>query len=79
MGYNLGDVALNGFTAKIIPNSENEGTILSIVDITDAKVSEIVAKINSACDASSTGNIMISIFIRTTGTQENLVIMINVI
>ncbi len=79
MGYNLGDIALDGFTTKIVPNSEGEGTILSIIDITPAKLNEIVAKINSARDASVTGGIVISIFIRTTGTQENLVIMINVI
>jgi hypothetical protein len=79
MGYNLGDIALNGFTTKVIPNSENEGTVLSIIDITPAKLNEIVAKINSAQDASTTGDIVISIFIKTTGTQENLVIAINVI
>lgn len=79
MGQNLGDIALNGFTTKVVPNSENEGTILSIIDITSAKLSEIVAKINSARDASTTGGIVISIFIKTTGTQENLAIMINVI
>ena len=78
-GYNLGDIALNGFTTKVVPNSENEGTVLSIIDITAAKLNEIVAKINSARDASTTGDIMISIFIKTTGTQENLVIAINVI
>ena len=78
-GYNLGNIALNGFTTKVVPNSENEGTVLSIIDITAAKLNEIVAKINSARDASTTGDIMISIFIRTTGTQENLAIMINVI
>jgi hypothetical protein len=78
MGYNLGDIALNGFTTKVVPNSENEGTVLSIIDITPAKLNEIVAKINSARDASSTGSIVISIFIKTTGTQENLVIAINV-
>lgn len=79
MGYNLGDITLNEFTTEVIPNSENEGTILSIVDITPAKLNEIVAKINSARDASTTGGIVISIFIKTTGTQENLAIMINVI
>lgn len=79
MDQNLGDIALNGFTTKVVPNSENEGTVLSIIDITPAKLSEIVAKINSARDASTTGGIVISIFIKTTGTQENLVIMINVI
>lgn len=79
MGQNLGDIALNGFTTKIIPNSEDEGTVLSIIDITTAKLNEIVAKINSARNASSIGNIVISIFIKTTGTQENLAIIINVI
>ena len=79
MGYNLGDIALNGFTTKVIPNSENEGTVLSIIDITPAKLNEIVTKINSARDASTTGGIVISIFIKTTGTQENLTIIINVI
>ena len=78
-GYNLGDIALNGFTTKVVPNSENEGTVLSIIDITPAKLNEIVAKINYARDASTTGGIVISIFIKTTGTQENLAIMINVI
>ena len=76
---NLGDIDLNGFTTKVVPNSEREGTILSIIDITPAKLNEIVAKINSARDASINGSIVISIFIKTTGTQENLVIIINVI
>ena len=75
----LGNIFLNGFTTKIVPNSENEGTVLSIVDITPVKLNEIVAKINSARDASTTGDIKIAIFIQTTGTQDNLVIMINVI
>lgn len=79
MGQNLGDIALDGFTTKIVPNSEDEGTVLSIIDITPAKLNEIVAKINSARDVSTTGGIGISIFIKTTGTQENLAIIINVI
>lgn len=79
VGYNLGDIALNGFTTKVVPNSENEGTVLSIIDITSAKLNEIVAKINSARNASTTGGIVISIFIRTTGIRENLAISINVI
>lgn len=79
MGYNLGDIALNGFTTKVVPNSEDEGVVLSIIDISPDKLNEIVAKINSARDASTTGGIVISIFIRTTGTQDNLAIMINVI
>ena len=79
IGHNLGDIALNGFTAKVVPNSENEGTVLSIIDITPTKLNEIVAKINSARDASTTGKITIAIFIKTTGTQDNLLILINVI
>lgn len=77
--YNLGNIALNGFTTKVVPNSENDGTVLSIIDITPAKLNEIIAKINSACDASTTGGIVIAIFIKTTGTQDDLAIQINVI
>lgn len=79
IGQSLGNINLNGFTTKVVPNSEGEGTVLSIIDITPAKLNEIVAKINSARDASSTGGIGISIFIKTTGTQEDLAIRINVI
>lgn len=75
----LGNIILNGFTTKVVPNSEDEGTVLSIIDITPAKLNEIVAKINSAYDASTTGGITIAIFIKTTGMQDNLVILINVI
>lgn len=75
----LGNITLNGFNTKVIPNSEDEGTVLSIIDITPAKLNEIVAKINSARDTSTTGDIKIAIFIKTTGTQDNLVILINVI
>lgn len=78
-GDNLGDIALNEFTTEVVPNSEDEGTVLSIIDITPAKLNEIVKKINFARDASTTGGIVISIFIKTTGTQTNLVIEINVI
>lgn len=78
-GQSLGNITLNGFTTEVIPNSEDEGTVLSIIDITPAKLNEIVAKINSARDASTTGDIKISIFIKTTGVQYNLVIQINVI
>lgn len=78
-GQSSGNIALNGFTTKVVPNSEDEGTVLSIIDITPSKISEIVAKINSARDASTTGGIKIAIFIKTTGTQDNLVILINVI
>ena len=78
-GQSFGNITLNGFTTKVVPNSEDEGTVLSIIDITPAKLNEIVAKINSARDASTTGDIKIAIFIKTTGTQDNLVILINVI
>lgn len=78
-GQSFGNITLNGFTTKVVPNSEDEGTVLSIIDITPAKLNEIVAKINSARDASTTGGIKIAIFIKTTGTQDNLVILINVI
>lgn len=79
IGQSLGNIDLNGFTTRVIPNSEREGTVLSIIDITSAKLSEIVAKINSARDASSTGTTGISILIKTTGIQEDLAIRINVI
>lgn len=75
----LGNIILNGFTTEVVPNSENEGTVLSIIDITPAKLAEIVEKINFAPDASTTGDVQIAIFIKTTGTQDNLVIRINVI
>lgn len=79
IGQSLGNIDLNRFTTKVVPNSEVAGTVLSIIDITSAKLNEIVAKINSARDASSTGGIEIYIFIKTTGTQEDLAIKINVI
>lgn len=78
-GQSLGNITLNGFTTKVVPNSEDEGTVLSIIDITPTKLNEIVAKINSAHDASTTGDLKIAILIKTTGTQDNLVILINVI
>lgn len=78
-GQSLGDITLNGFTTEVVPNSENEGTVLSIIDITPAKLNEIVAKINYAYDASITEGVTIAIFIKTTGTQDNLVILINAI
>lgn len=78
-GESSGNIALNGFTTKVVSNSEDEGTVLSIIDITPAKLNEIVAKINHARDTSITGGIKIAIFIKTTGTQNNLVILINVI
>lgn len=78
-GQSFGNITLDGFTTEVVPNSEDEGTVLSIIDITPVKLNEIVAKINSARDVSTTGEIKITIFIKTTGTQDNLVIMINVI
>lgn len=78
-GQSFGYITLNGFTTQVVPNSEDEGTVLSIIDITPAKLNEIVANINSARDASTTGKIVIAIFIKTTGTQDNLLILINVI
>lgn len=75
----LGHIDLNGFTTKVIPNSEDEGTVLSIINITPGKINEIVANINSAHDASTTGDINIAIFIKTTGTQDDLIISINAI
>lgn len=78
-GPSAGNITLNGFTTEVVSNSKDEGTVLSIIDITPAKLNEIVAKINSARDASTTGGIKIAIFIKTTGTQDNLVILINVI
>lgn len=79
IGHPSDNIDLNGFTTKVVPNSENEGTVLYIMDITPAKLNEIVAKINSARDASNTGGMRINIFIKTTGTKDDLVIMINVI
>lgn len=79
IGQSLGSIDLNRFTTKVVPNSESENIVLSIIDITSAKINEIVTKINSARDASTTGGINIIIFIKTTGTQENLAIQINVI
>lgn len=78
-GQSFGNITLDRFTTEVVPFSENEGVVLSIIDITPAKINEIVAKINSARDASTTGDIKIAIFIKTTGTQDNLVIIINVI
>ena len=72
-------ITLNGFTTEVVSNSEDEGGVLSIIDITPAKINEIVAKINSARDASINWDMQIAIFIKTTGTQDNLVIVINVI
>ena len=83
LSYNnqyLGDITLEEFTTNIVPNSENEGTILSIIDITPAKINKIVEKINYLHDASTTGNIKIGIRIESTGgTGDDLGIVINVI
>ena len=78
-GQSLGNITLDEFTTNVVSNSENEGTVLSIIDITPTKLNEIVAKINSARNVSITGDIKIAIFIKTTGTQDDLVILINVI
>lgn len=78
-GRTSSSIALDGFTTEVVPNSENEGTVLSIIDITPAKLNEIVAKINSTRDASTTGAMKMAILVKTTGTQDNLGIMINVI
>ena len=78
-GQSLGNITLDGFTTKVVPNSKNEGTALSIRDITPVKLNEIVTKINSARDASINGNMTIDIFIKTAGTQDDLIIVINVI
>lgn len=77
-GQLLDSIPLNEFTTVVVPNSEADGTALSIVDMTPDKLNEIVAKINSAHDA-STGNITITILIKATATQDNLAILINVI
>ena len=78
-GQLLSSIILTVFTAEVVPNSENEGTVLSIKDITPDKLNEIVAKINSAHDASTTGDLKIIIAIKTTGIKEDLLIIINVI
>lgn len=75
----LDRITLNGFITNVVPNSEDEGTVLSIIDITPTKLNEIVTKINSARDASTTGDMKIAIIIKATGRQDNLVILINVI
>lgn len=78
-GQHMGSIPLNTFTTNVVPNSENEGTVLSITDITTAKIDEIVEKINFVHNTSTTGAMTINIFIKTTGTHDNLVILINVI
>lgn len=76
-GQSFGNITLDGFTTKIVPNSEDEGTVLSIIDITPTKLNEIVTKINFVHDTAK--DMWIAIFIKTTGTEDNLVIIINVI
>lgn len=39
-GQSLGYIILDIFTTKVVPNSEDEGTVLSIIDITPAKLNE---------------------------------------
>ena len=77
-GQYLGEVTLAEFTTEVVPNSENEGTVLSIIDITPDKLNEIVTKINAARDDSTTGNITMGILIESPGTPDNLTILINV-
>lgn len=79
VGQNLGDIDLKGFTTKVVPDSEDEGTVLSIIDINTAKLKEIVARINSARDASINGGVVMSIFIKTASVKEDLIIAINII
>lgn len=78
-GQDFGTITLKGFTTKVVPNSEDEGTVLSIIDIIPATLNEIVERIKAAYKGSTTGTMQIAIFIKTTGTQDNLVIIINVI
>ena len=78
-GQNLGNISLKEYTTEIVPNSENEGTVLSITDIPPAKLNEIVATINSVHNASTTGAMKITILIKTTGIHNKLFIQINVI
>lgn len=75
----LGNIDLNEFTTKIIPGSESDGTVLSIIDITPDKLNEIVAKINFARDTFPTGGIDIFIGIKIAGTRGDLAIRISVI
>lgn len=78
-GQSSDNIPLNGFTTELVSDPEYREAMLSIIDITPAKLNEIIAKINSARDASTTGEMKIAIFIKTTGTQDNLIIMINVL
>lgn len=76
-GMPYGKFDLNGFTTKIV--SETEGTILSIIDIPPDKINGIVTKINSVHDILVNNYMRITISIKTTGTQDDLFIYINVI
>ena len=71
-------IPLNEFTTEFIHNPENQCMTLSIIDITPAKLNEIVAKINYAHEASPSGNMGITISIESTDTPDNLLIMIHV-
>lgn len=72
-------VSLHEFTTRVVSISGNEGTVLSIVNIPPAKINEIVTKINSMHDASSTGAMKIRININSTSNYNNSIIEINVI
>ena len=71
-------IPLNEFTTEFIHNPENPCMTLSIIDITPAKLNEIVAKINAARDISTTGVATIRMFIQKSSTQTNLYIEITV-
>lgn len=76
----LDEVTLEGFITEVVPNSENEGTVLSITNMTPAKLNKIVSKINYLYNASDTGNIKMGIRIESTGgTGDDLGIQINII
>ena len=79
VSQSLANIDLNEFTTKVVPNSEGEGTVLSITDITPTKINEIVEKINSVHNVSANKDMKIIMYIKTTGTQSNLVIIINVL
>lgn len=78
-GQSASIISLKEFTTEIVPNSENEDTVLSIMNIPSAKIDEIVAKINSMHDASTTGAMKITMSINIDRIPNKLFININVI
>lgn len=70
-------IYLDGSITSIIPNFENTGTALFINTLPD-KISEIITKINSACNE-ATENVKMTMVIELNGGQGNLTIRINVI